>query len=249
VEASRLGHVVRTLRIRSGIRQSDLAAVAGVSQTMVSRIERGHLREISIGALLRIAEALGMTIDWVPRWRGGDLDRMLNAGHAAMDTSAAELLGRLRWLTAPETTFSVYGERGSIDILAFHAPTGSLLVIELKTDLVDLSGLLTAVDRYRRLAPQLAERLGWNVRTVSTWVLFRDSATNRRRVAEHAGVLRTAFPLNGNQMRSWLAKPSGAVAGLSFIAIGASGRRGTGVRRVRVRRDGAQSIKSAAGDS
>jgi transcriptional regulator with XRE-family HTH domain len=214
------------------LRQSDVAAAAGISQTMVSRIERGRVGDVGIGSLLRVAEVLEMTIDWQPRWRGGELDRMLNSGHGAMHASAASMLRQHAWLTAPETTFSIYGERGAIDILAFHPPTGSLLVIELKTDLVDVSGLLGAVDRYRRLAPQLAARLGWQVKTVSAWVIFRDSATNRRRVAAHAGVLRTAFPADGNQMRSWLARPSGAVAGLSFMAVRGIGF-GAGVRRIR----------------
>ena len=90
---------------------------------------------------------------------------MINAGHAAMHQAAAVRFIRTDWLLAPETTFSIYGERGSIDILAHHPPTASLLVVELKTDLVDVNGLMTAVDRYRRLAPdrprpRLGSRLG-----------------------------------------------------------------------------------------
>jgi hypothetical protein len=118
----------------------------------VSRIERGHLRPLSVDAILRVAEALEIRIDWSPRWRGGDLDRMLNAGHAAMHNSVARLFRRLPWLMAPEVTFSIYGERGTIDILAFHPPTGALVVIELKTELVDVQDLIGSVDRYRRLA-------------------------------------------------------------------------------------------------
>jgi len=41
----------------------------------------------------------------------------------------------------------VYGERGVIDILCFHSPTGSLLVIELKTEIVDVQDLVGGVDR------------------------------------------------------------------------------------------------------
>jgi hypothetical protein len=33
-------------------------------------------------------------------------------------------------------SFSIFGERGLIDILAFHQPTGMLLIIELKTELM-----------------------------------------------------------------------------------------------------------------
>ncbi|MEO8511689.1 MAG: helix-turn-helix transcriptional regulator [Chloroflexota bacterium] len=231
MDAVRLGSVFRAVRVRRGLRQSDVAAAAGVSQALVSRIERGHLRDVQVDRLLRVATALEITLDWVPRWKGGELDRMLNAGHGALHTGVAELLRRHAWLSAAETTFSVYGERGSIDILAFHPPTGSLLVIELKTELVDVSGLLAAVDRYRRLAPELATRQGWQVQSVSCWVIFRDTATNRRRVAAHAGVLRSTFHADGNEMRSWLARPKGRVAGLSFVAIGTVGS--SGVRRVR----------------
>lgn len=35
----------------------------------------------------------------------------------------------------PEVSFSIYGQRGVIDILAWHAATRSLLVIELKTEM------------------------------------------------------------------------------------------------------------------
>ena len=76
---------------------------------------------------------------------------MLNAGHAAMHEAAAREFDGTAWRAAAEATFSIYGERGVIDILGFHPATGSLLVIELKTDLVDVQGLIGAVDRYRRI--------------------------------------------------------------------------------------------------
>ena len=45
---------------------------------------------------------------------------------------------------ATEVSFSVYGERGSIDILAFHASTGSLLVIEIKSVVPDMQSIWPA---------------------------------------------------------------------------------------------------------
>ena len=50
------------------------------------------------------------------------------------------------WVHAPEVSFAFYAERGVIDILAFHEPTGSLLVIELKTEFVSLEDLLGTMD-------------------------------------------------------------------------------------------------------
>jgi transcriptional regulator with XRE-family HTH domain len=237
MDAIRLGAVIRATRIRRGWRQVDLAAASGVSQPTVSRVERGHLRLVSIDSLLRIAEALEIRIDWTPRWRGGDLDRMLNSGHAAMHNAVARLFDGTPWRLAPETTFAIYGERGTIDILAFHPPTGALLVIELKTDLVDVHSIMSSVDRYRRLAPRIARERGWQVRTVSSWVVFRDSATNRRRVRANASVLRLAFPDDGRTMRGWLRRPVSSIAALSFLADSrGQSASGSGVRRVRRRR-------------
>lgn len=239
MDVTRLGSAFRAVRIRKGWRQIDVARSAGVSQPMISRIERGHVRRMSLAVLLQVAAALEVWVDVVPRWRGGDLDRMLNAGHAALHQRVARLLAGTPWLVVPETTFAIYGERGVIDILAFHPPTGALLIVELKSEIVDIQQLMTAVDRYRRLAPKVARERGWQVQSVSVWAAVRDTKSNRRRAAEHAAVLRVAFPHDGRSVRRWLRAPSGTMAALSFIAD-AAGRPGaassSGVRRVRRRR-------------
>ena len=116
----------------------------------------------------------------------------------------------------PEVSFSIYGERGIIDILAWHAATRSLLVIELKTLIVDVQALVGDVDRKRRLAKQVARDRGWDAATVSSWVIVVRSATNQRRVAAHRTMLRTALPTDGRTMRGWLRKPAGAMRGLSM---------------------------------
>lgn len=239
MDALRFGAVFRAVRLRRGSRQLDVARAAGVSPATVSRIERGHFAALSVGTLSRVAATLEIRVDLVPRWRGGELDRMLGAGHAAMHEAVAAVLVAADWLMSPEATFSIYGERGAIDILAFHPPTGALLVIELKTDLVDVQALIGAVDRYRRLAPRLARERGWSLQSVSCWVILRESPSNHRRLAAHATVLRTAFPHDGRQVRGWLRKPSGSIAALSFLSD--SHRRtamtsSSGVQRVRVHR-------------
>lgn len=234
----RLGAAFRAVRLRRRWRQTDVAAASGISTSTVSRIERGHGGSLSVDTLLRVAGVLEIRIATSFRWRGGELDRLLNAGHSAMHEAMIRELDAARWLLSPETSFAIYGERGVIDVLAFHPTTGALLVIELKTDLVDVQGLMGVVDRYRRLAPRIAGDRGWTARSVSTWVVLRDTTTNRRRVASHATVLRHAFPRDGRAMRGWLRKPDGPVAALSFLSdfhartLSASS---AGVRRVRQR--------------
>jgi transcriptional regulator with XRE-family HTH domain len=237
MDAVRLGSVFRAVRIRLRLRQVDVARRAAVARSSVSRLERGLAGSLSIDSLLRVASSLEIYVDVIPRWRGGDLPRMLNAGHSALHEAIATLLARMPgWAFAPEVSFAIYGERGIIDVLAYHRERRALLVIELKTDLVDVQGLLGSVDRYRRLARGVARDRGWDAASVSVWVLMRDTDTNRRRVAAHATVLRSALPLDGWRMRRWLRAPEGAVAGLSFLAdarVRSTSGVTAGIRRVR----------------
>jgi len=203
---------------------------------MVSRIERGHLSTVTLDAIREVAGALDLRVDVVGRWRGGDLDRLLAAGHSALHESVARHLGGLRgWQFASEVSFSNYGDRGVIDLLAWHEPTRSLLVIELKTELMDMNELIGTLDRKRRNAAQIARERGWLVdpSSVSVWVIVVNSSTNRQRAADHATMLRTAYPLDGRAVRSWLREPSGAIGCLSFWANTRPGTGTAGSRPIR----------------
>jgi hypothetical protein len=157
-------------------------------------------------------------VDLVIRWQGGDLGRLINARHSAMHEVMARMFSALDgWWADPEVSFSIYGERGVIDVLAWHAATRTLLVIELKTELVDVNDLMGSCDRKRRLAVQIAQQRGWDPSSISTWVLLADSRTNRRALANHATVLRAKFPVDGRGVRRWLGHPTGTINALSFL--------------------------------
>jgi Holliday junction resolvase-like predicted endonuclease len=117
-------------------------------------------------------------VDVVARWRGGELERMVNRRHAALHEALARQFSRLAgWQLLAEVSFSIYGERGIIDALAWHAATRSLVVIELKSEIIDVQGLLGSVDRYRRLAARIARERGLDPRAISTWVILADGRT------------------------------------------------------------------------
>jgi transcriptional regulator with XRE-family HTH domain len=59
VDTLRLGMVVRTVRMRLGLRQVDVAKRADVSASTVSRIERGHIGALSVDVLMSVAGTLG----------------------------------------------------------------------------------------------------------------------------------------------------------------------------------------------
>jgi len=214
VDDQRLAAAVRAIRLRRRWTQHELAAAARISQSTVSRVERGHLDSLPLATIRRVTSALDVRVDLRVRWRGGDLDRLLDRDHAALGEAVVAWLAESGWEGRPEISFSRYGERGSIDILARHAVTGSLLVIELKTVLVDLQDMIASVDRKRRLATHVAESLGWSERNVSSLVVIADGRTNRRRVAEHQHLLHAAFPLDGRGVRLWIRHPVEPMRGL-----------------------------------
>jgi hypothetical protein len=134
--------------------------------------------------------------------------------HEVMAQTFAALEG---WLAEPEVSFSIYGERGVIDILAWHPKARTLLVIELKTELVDVNELMGSVDRKGRLAAEIARKRGWRPASISTWVVLADGRTNRRALANHETVLRAKFPDDGRRVRGWLHQPGEAIHALSFL--------------------------------
>ncbi|MEA2609866.1 MAG: Helix-turn-helix domain [Chloroflexota bacterium] len=219
VDSLRFGATIRVARIRRGWRQSDLAAAAGVSRGTVSRIERGAIHEISFGTLVAVAGALDVRLELLTRSRGADLDRLLNQKHAAL---AEAVIARLRaiggWVVRPEVSFSEWGERGIVDLLAWHERSASVLVIELKTDIIDVGELLGTLDRKRRLGIRVAASLGWPATSVATCLIVGESMSNRRRVEARARTFRAALPDDGRRARAWLRDPAGDLRALLFVS-------------------------------
>ena len=89
-------------------------------------------------------------------------------------------------------------------------------MIELKTEIVDVQGMLGTLDRKRRLAARIARARGWVPAVVATWLIVSSSRTNRRRVDAHRTMLRNALPGDGRAMNAWLVAPRGSIAALSF---------------------------------
>jgi HTH-type transcriptional regulator / antitoxin HipB len=218
MDDQRLGSTIRAIRLKRGWRQVDLASRAGVSPATISRLERGHPGTLTLDTMRRVAAALDIRVDLVPRWRAGDLDRLLNASHSQLHELVARWFADElpAWVLAPEVSYSIYGERGVIDIVAWHPGRRAILVIELKTDIVDVNQLIGKVGEKARLVRQIVRERGWDPLTVSTWVIVASGRTNRARLAAHRSVLRAAFPGNDGEIRRWLRDPVGSIAALSM---------------------------------
>ena len=211
------GALIRAVRVRRQLRQKDLADAAGVARSTISEVENGNLGRLSIETLRRIAEPLQVQFEVRGWWRGGDGQRLLSRRHSRLAESFAAFIGdHSGWHVEPEVSFSVYGERGVIDQLAWHAATMHLLVIELKTEFVDINEMLGTLDRKVRLARTIAVERGWRPNAVSAWLVVADSRTNRRHAAEHRTLLDSRFRSDGRSLRAFLRNPTVPATGMTF---------------------------------
>ena len=208
---------MRALRMRRGWTQVQLGDLAGVSPSVIGRIERGRADRVPVHTLARVAARLDARIDVRLLWRGEGLDRLLDARHAGLVDVTIALLEAEAWEVAAEVTFDIRGERGSIDVLAFHRSTGAVLMIEVKSVVPDIQSMLAAIDRKGRLAGQVGAARGWQATSISRLLVLPGDRTARRRVDAHAATFRATFPARTVEVRRWIRSPVGAVSGVLFV--------------------------------
>ena len=208
VDDVRIGRVCRALRRRKGWRQVDLALRAGCHQTTISGIELGRASSLSVARLRSIFAALDARYEGLVLWRGGELDRLLDERHAALVDAATATFARAGWVVLPEVSFSVFGERGSIDLLAAHAATRTAAVCEMKTQIGSVEETLRRHDAKVRLAPGiLRERLGWRPLRVVRLLVMPEAATLRRTVDRHRNSFDSVYPGTSRAVRALVARP------------------------------------------
>jgi transcriptional regulator with XRE-family HTH domain len=237
VNDDELGAVVRALRHRRGWRQSDLATRARVSATLVRSVERGHCERVSLSAIRRVARALDLRLRWDAGYRGAELARLRDADHAACAELIMRRLRELGWVVRAEVSFNHYGDRGRIDLIAFHAPTGTLLVVEIKTVISDVQGLLGGMDVKERVAATVARSIGFRPRRVVPMLVIVEGTTNRRRLREHASLF-SRFGCRGRSAAAWLRSPT-ADPGIALLVLAKLPNR----RLSAIRRAGRQRVR------
>jgi transcriptional regulator with XRE-family HTH domain len=240
-----IGRVLRALRHRKGWRQQDLSWEAGVARSVISDFEAGVLDRHTVGALRSCVSAAGgylrLTID-VPR---GDLDRLLDADHARLQERWKRWLEARGWFVEAEVTFNHFGERGSIDLLAWHPTSRAVLVIEIKSVIVDVQATTSSIDRKTRIARVIARDRGWQAAVVIPALLVREGSTARRRVASHTSIF-ARFALRGRAALAWLRDPttpapSGLLCFTELSDAPSGDARRAGRQRVRSRKARARS--------
>jgi transcriptional regulator with XRE-family HTH domain len=232
-----LGATVRALRHRRGWRQVDLAQRAGLSASLIGLLEAGNAERLTVRAVRRLTAALGMRLGWDAGYRGPELGRLRDADHARLSEWLVRRLEKLGWTVVAEASFNHFGERGRIDLLAYHPRSRCLLVVEVKTVIVEVQDLLGGLSVKQRVAPVVARSLGWRAAALIPVLVVAEGTTNRRRLASHERLF-ARLTLRGPQAVAWLRQPSGAPDGmLLFVTLphhNRVGSRRAGRQRVRL---------------
>jgi transcriptional regulator with XRE-family HTH domain len=219
------------LRIRRGWRLRDVADRCGLSVTTIGRHELGAVASVSV--IRAHAAVLDLRVEWRMVGRGADVARLLDEEHAAIVETVAAAMNRAGWQTEAEASYSEYGERGRVDLLAFDQASRVVAVVEAKTELADLQDLFGSLGVKARLAPALGLRKGWREARVLTVLAVAATHANRSIVGAHPALF-------SRFQRGWLRGGHlprfGGDRVLLWIPAAATGRRSWVAGRRRVRR-------------
>lgn len=207
-----IGRLLRMLRIRRGWLQADAGVKARLSPATIGRHENGIVG--SLGSLERHAAVFGLRVDLRLTGRGGQLARLADEEHAAIVEAIAAWFNANGFLTETEASFNEWGERGRVDLLAYDPRSGTLVIVEIKTELLDLQDLFGALNVKERLAAIIAERRGWTVRRRHTLLAVASTFANREIVRTHPSLFgrfatrrlsRAAFEGHSKGILHWVA--------------------------------------------
>ena len=208
--------------------QIDLARRAGVSRDQVALIERGQAADVRRDLDRTGGGGPRRSIDVRLRWHGERLDRLLDAAtrHVAAGRRAP---ATMRLGRGCRGVVSICGERGSIDVLAWHEPTGTLLVIEVKSVVRGQAGAppWPGPEGAAGCGDRLAR--GWAARgPLDGLVVLAEAPTSRGRVAAPVATVLDGSARPRVGVRGDGSPPGGPVAGLLFLPIRQPGARRSG---------------------
>jgi transcriptional regulator with XRE-family HTH domain len=213
--AARFSRELVAARAVAGLSQGQVARRAGVSQALVSQVERGRCMP-SLRVMGRLAAATGHDLSL--RLFPADGVRLRDSGQLRV-AEQIRASAHPTWQLRLEVVVAAHPDRRAADMV-LTGPSESVEV-EIERSLLDLQAQLRSA-QLKRTA--LAERTGRNVRLV---LALPDTRRNRAAVEQHRPLLDAALPVGSRSIWSSLrsGEPIGG-DGLLWVRIRAPARRG-----------------------
>jgi hypothetical protein len=185
-----------------------------------------------------IGDVLDLRISMDAWWQAGQVDRLIDRGHAALVEPVVRTLRDDGWTTRVEVTFNHYGERGSADVVAWHPEKRILLIVEVKTTVGDVQATASTFERKVRVLPDvLANEEGWQPAAVARLLVVAETHPNRDVIREHRSIFDAIWPARTATVRRWLRDPTvddrGPRRGFGGIWFLPYVQTGSGLARVR----------------
>ena len=183
------------------ITQQQLADALGISRTYLSEIEAGRANP-SMDLLDRMGAAMDTRFELMARGPiliGGPIERDL--AHARCSGYVGRRLSTAGFEVAREVGVIDGRVRGWIDLLAFDRRSGTIFIIEIKTDLDDLGRIERQVGWYERIAWTTDMARSSRPRQLRSWLLVLATAQVDEAIARNREVLAAAFPARAVAMR------------------------------------------------
>jgi transcriptional regulator with XRE-family HTH domain len=192
---------VSTLRTTLGWTQAELGRRAGVSQSFVSRVEKGR-PSLSIDDATRLLQTMGarLTVEVSAPFLA-DREHQRDPAHARCSSYVAARLRQAGWLTAAEVEVGGDRSRGWIDVLAYHPQHRLMLVIEIKTEVRDLGAIERTLGWYERESWIAARRSGWHPTQVIGCLLLLATAAVESRIGDNQAGFNGGFPIRASEIR------------------------------------------------
>ena len=177
-QRQRVGDELREARIGLGLSQEAVSAASGVSQSQISRIERGTLSSVTVEHLCRIGAVLGLdaSIKFYP------------GGRALRDQGQIDLIGRFRGLVGTplrclaEVPMPIPGDQRAWDLMVVGGIPD--VGLEAETKLRDCQAV------QRRMTLKCRDS---GIERVI--LLVADTHANRRAIRDADATLREMFPV------------------------------------------------------
>jgi hypothetical protein len=215
----RIGRTLRAIRLGARSTQEAHRQAGWRQPGGVFRAERGGVPELKLATLQRIVSELGGQLVVEIRFQGGRADRLIDRAHAAIVEVVIATLQAAGWETRVEFSFNVFGERGSVDVLGWHAATRTLLIVEVKSRFTDLQAMLLSLGRKLRLVPEEVRRqIGWDPVETGRIVVAPGTTENRNVINRHRPIFGATLPAGAREIRRWIRDPSGPVAGVWLLS-------------------------------